>query len=353
MSDEPGGEPAPVEGEPLTSDAAPGAGERHPAERDDDEAERGELGAGEAERHPAERDDDESERGADETERHEPELGAGDVEPLAGEERAAGEYQGEILIESDTAFAELTRPSRRHRAAAFFGVVGVAVAAFVTGLLLFDNVVMPRLIHGVVEVRVPDLSNLTLEQAEKQLGAVGLRLSRAGERFDPAVPAGCVVSQDPPEDTPVRGRRRVSVVVSLGEEFSSVPEVFGESVRGARVLVERVGLRVAGITRAPSDEVGEGLVVASDPPAETVLPRDTPVGLLVSSGAGPRYYVMPDLLGREITGARQQLEALGFKVSTPPGAPSLGTIVMQVPPPGSRIVRGDAIVLQATRRIIR
>ena len=84
-----------------------------------------------------------------------------------------------------------------------------------------------------------------------------------------------------------------------------------------------------------------------------MLPHDSPIGLLVSSGAGPQYFVMPDLLGREITGARQQLEALGFKVSTPPGAPTLGTIVMQVPPPGSRIVRGDAILLQATRRIIR
>ncbi|HEY2954468.1 MAG TPA: PASTA domain-containing protein [Candidatus Eisenbacteria bacterium] len=297
--------------------------------------------AGEA-RRPAEagRDDEDAEPGDEEE--HGP----------AARREPAKEYD-EILIESDRAFAELTRPSRRHRTAAFFGMLGVAVLAFVTGLLLFDNVVMPRLIHGVVEVRVPDLTNLTLEQAERQLGSVGLRLSRAGERFDPAVPPGCIVSQDPPEDTPVRGRRGVAVVVSLGEEFSSVPEVFGESVRGARVLVERVGLRVAGITRAPSDEVGEGLVVASDPPAETVLPHDSPIGLLVSSGAGPQYYVMPDLLGREITGARQQLEALGFKVSTPPGAPTLGTIVMQVPAPGSRIERGDAIVLQATRRVIR
>jgi len=260
---------------------------------------------------------------------------------------------GEILVESDRAFAELHRPARQRRAGAFFGMLGVAVAAFVTGLLLFDNVVMPRLIHGVVEVRVPDLTNLSLEEGEKLLGAVGLRLSRAGERFDQGVPRGYIVSQEPPADTPVRGRRRVSVMVSLGEEFSSVPELFGESVRGARVLVERVGLRVGGITRAPSDEVGEGLVVASDPPAETVLAREAPVGLLVSSGTGPQYHVMPDLLGREITGVMRQLEGLGFKISTPPGSPPLGTIVMQVPAPGSRVAPGDAILLQATRRIIR
>jgi serine/threonine-protein kinase len=273
-----------------------------------------------------------------------------------GSEDAAPESASEpdeILVESDRAFTDLTRPSRRHRTAAFLGMLGVALAAFVTGLVLFDNVVMPRLIHGVVEVRVPDLTNLSLEEGEKLLGAVGLHLTREGERFDAAVPRGLIVSQDPPADTPVRGHRRVAVVISLGEEFSSVPEVFGESVRGARVLLERVGLRAAGITRAPSEEVGEGLVVASDPPAETVLRRGAPVGLLVSSGSGPQYYVMPDLLGREITGAMRQLESLGFKITVPPGSPTLGTIVMQLPAPGSRVAPGDPITLQATRRIIR
>jgi eukaryotic-like serine/threonine-protein kinase len=259
----------------------------------------------------------------------------------------------EIMVESDRAFTDLTRPSSRHRTAAFFGMLGVALAAFVTGLILFDHVLMPRLIHGVAEVRVPDLSNLSLEEGEKLLGAVGLRLTREGERFDAAVPRGLIVSQDPPADTPVRGHRRVAVVISLGEEFASVPELFGESVRGARVLLERSGLRAAGITHAPSEQVGEGLVVATDPPAETVLRRGAPVGLLVSSGSGPQFYVMPDLLGREITGAMRQLDALGFKISVPPGSPPMGTIVMQLPAPGSRIAPGDAITLQATRRIIR
>lgn len=259
----------------------------------------------------------------------------------------------EILVESDRAYTDLTRPSRRRRAAALFGMIGVAVAAFVTGLVLFDHIVMPRLIHGVVEVRVPDLSNLSLEEGEKLLGTLGLKMTRAGERFDPTVARGFIISQEPPADTPVRGHRRVSVVMSLGEEFSSVPELFGETIRGARVLLERVGLRNAGITHAPSNEVGEGLVVATDPPADAVLPRGTSVGLLVSSGTGPQYYVMPDLLGREITGAMRQLEALGFKISVPPGSANLGTIVMQLPAPGSRIAPGDAVQLQATRRIIR
>ena len=118
-----------------------------------------------------------------------------------------------------------------------------------------------------------------------------------------------------------------------------MPELFGESSRTARYLLERAGLRVGSATRAPSEDVGEGLVAATDPPAESVLPRDTPVSLLISTGGTEESYVMPDVLGREIGGARRQLEALGFRVFTPPAAPSVGTVVCQEPPAGSRITR--------------
>ena len=118
-------------------------------------------------------------------------------------------------------------------------------------------------------------------------------------------------------------------------------------------VLERAGLSVGGVTRAPNDQVGEGLIAGSDPPAESVLPRGTPVALLMSTGTGGERFVMPDLTGREIGGVRRQLEALGFRVMTPPAAPTVGPILAQSPPPGSQLTRDMQIVLQATGRIIR
>jgi len=99
--------------------------------------------------------------------------------------------------------------------------------------------------------------------------------------------------------------------------------------------------------------VGEGLVVATDPPAESVLPRGTSVSLLLSSGLGEEVFVMPDLVGREIGRARGQLEAQGFKVLSPPSGPSTGPIMSQDPPPGSRLTRDMSITLQALGRVVR
>ena len=243
------------------------------------------------------------------------------------------------------------RAGRRVMALAAMGAL--AAAAFIVGLLVFNNVVMPRLVHRANEQRVPDLTNQTFAQAEKLLAAKGLMLSRAGERFDPGTPSDYILSQDPEPETPFRGRKRISVVVSLGEEFSSAPALFGESMRTAAYLLSRAGLRLGGLTHAPSDIVGAGLIAATDPPAESVLPRETLVGLLVSPGGIEESFVMPELLGHEIGGVRRQLEAFGLRVFTPPAAPSIGTIVYQEPPPGSRITRQTQILVQATGRLIR
>lgn len=243
---------------------------------------------------------------------------------------------------------ERRRPGRAVRTAILLLVL--AGGAFATGIALFNGLVMPRLIHGRGEVRVPDLASLSVEQAEQALRELGLKLSRSGERFDPAVPRGLVLQQDPPPQSAVRAGRRVLVVVSLGEEFSSVPQLFGTSLRGARILIERTGLSVGGVTRAPSEEVGEGLVVATDPPAESVLPREAPVGLLVSTGSVAESHVMPELLGRDLPAVRRQFEAFGFRVVSPEGAGSRGMIIVQQPAPGARVDRGTVVTLQGNGR---
>jgi len=287
---------------------------------------------------------------------HEPRAGAdppaSSAAPVPGSPPASVANPGAV----PGASAPYTGPERRNlarrRVITTLVMTSIALIAFVTGVLVFNNILMPRLIHGAGQVVVPDLSNLTVVQAEQQLAPLGLQLSRAGERFDPSAPRGCVVDQDPAAGSRVRGSRRVSVVVSLGEEFSSVPELFGETQRSAEALLKSAGLRVGFVSRAPSDVVGEGLVAGSDPGPGSVLPRDTPVHLLVSLGPSVESYVMPDLSGREIGGVRRQLEALGYHVVTPAGGGAMGTIISQDPPPGSRITRATVIVLQATGRVI-
>jgi len=247
------------------------------------------------------------------------------------------------------AAAKPRKPRRRLRDTLLTTVV--AVLAFIVGVSIFNSILMPRWIHRQDEMQLPDLTHLTVEQARKVIEPSGLPLVQTAARFDPGVPRGRIIAQSPLPGTFVRPPHRVQVTVSLGEEFASVPALFGESERSAGLLLEKTGLAIGGVTRAPSDAVGEGLVVATDPPAETVLPHGAPVGLLVSTGLGVEAFVMPNLVGRDLANARAQLEGLGFRVQSP-GA-GVGPVVAQDPPPGARITRDTYITLQSSGRLIR
>jgi serine/threonine-protein kinase len=220
----------------------------------------------------------------------------------------------------------------------------LGLTAFAVGLWVFNSAIMPRLIHASAEVRVPDLSNLSYEQAEKLLAGQQLRIGRSGERFDASVPSGFILAQDPLPDTPVRVRRRIMVMVSQGEEFTAVPEMVGSSLRGAALAILHAGLGFAGTTRAPSDDVGEGMVVASDPAPGTVVPHNTPVGVLLSSGPVGEDYVMPDLLGRESGAVESQTAALGFRLEV--RGRRGGVVILQNPASGSRVSSGAAVLIQ-------
>ena len=82
------------------------------------------------------------------------------------------------------------------RVRAALQIVGFALFAFAVGLSVFNSVIMPRLIHNTAIVRVPDLSHLSYEQAERLLASLQLKIVRAGERFEAAVPRGLILSQD-------------------------------------------------------------------------------------------------------------------------------------------------------------
>ncbi|MGH7727077.1 MAG: PASTA domain-containing protein [Candidatus Eiseniibacteriota bacterium] len=235
---------------------------------------------------------------------------------------------------------------------ALAGTAIIAAIAFVTGLLLFDEVVMPRFTRGAGDVFVPELSNLNREQSEAILARLGLKLSVTSERFDPAIPRGFVVTQDPEPGRPVKPGRRVSVVLSLGEEFANIPELFGESLRSARLLLDRAGLRTGAVGRVVTAEVGPGLVVATEPPFGSIVPRGTAVNLLLCIASDPEAYVMPDLVGRDATSAERDLEAMGFRVEVHGPPSSLTRIAEQLPMPGARVMRGQLITLTVAGRLI-
>jgi serine/threonine-protein kinase len=259
---------------------------------------------------------------------------------------------GSDTIDWETLAPESTVPSslERRRGPRFNLITGtllLSAFALLGGFLIVNLVLMPSLTKQGSEVHVPEVVGLSEREAERLLAAEDLRLSKISEQWSQDVPRGYVAAQDPGAGGVVKRGRRISVIVSLGAQGTSVPVLEGNTVRQAEILLEGAGLRRGRIARVNTEEVGRDLVIGSDPPGETLVEQETGVDLLVSLGPPRREFVLPNLAGKDVNTVARNLRDEGFIVSTREGGArgERDQITGQEPRAGHLVAPRDSIVL--------
>ena len=241
-------------------------------------------------------------------------------------------------------------PSERRRGPRFSfwsGTLLLAGVALLGGFLVMNLVLMPSFTRQGAEVQVPEVTGQSEVEAERALAMEGLKLSKISEQWSPDVPRGFVISQDPGAGGTVKRGRRISVIVSLGAQGTSVPLLEGVTARQAQLLLEGSGLRAGRIAKVFTEESSKDLVVASDPPGETLVEQGTVVNLLVSLGPRPQSYLLPDLVGKDVQDVARGLREEGFLVEVRVGGPKQrpGLVSAQEPSSGHRVSPRDSVVL--------
>jgi serine/threonine-protein kinase len=119
----------------------------------------------------------------------------------------------------------------------------------------------------------PDVTKQTPDAAKAALEGIQLALGQATEAFDDTVPAGQIISQDPPPNGQVPRGTAVNIVVSKGPELIVVPDTTNldlstaaEKLQNNRLVVGLVqnftpGGKVARTTPAANAQVKPGTTV--------------------------------------------------------------------------------------------
>jgi serine/threonine-protein kinase len=233
--------------------------------------------------------------------------------------------------------------------------VGITLVTFATifvlGVLLFNFVIMPMLIHQRGSVIVPDLRNISEAQAARELERLSLNLRVDRSEHHGMIPEGFVISQSPRANENIKQRRTVEVVLSLGARTQRVPELKGMSLRQSRIVLKRHNLRVGRVAKVLSaGEAGE-TVLATTPGVGEELVEGEAVDVVIAVGGWKRRFVMPDLTGQDLLFMREKLRAMGFRVGGVRYEKREGvfpnTVVGQSPKAGALIREGDSIELVA------
>ncbi|WP_308221524.1 Stk1 family PASTA domain-containing Ser/Thr kinase [Microbacterium kunmingense] len=227
---------------------------------------------------------------------------------------------------------------------------GVALLAVLLISVLFWVVTIQPANEVPTSARiVPDVSGMTYERAVEELEAQDLVPSQLTEpSID--VPEGAVIRTDPASGLSVSPGQGVLVVVSEGQDLSTVPTLEGLTRDAAAQALADAGLRV-GTIRTENDPGREaGMVLSADRDAGVEVPAGTVVNLVVATG----NVTILDYRGYTVEAATRELqsEELGLTVETAedPGCPATNpaTVSQQSLAPGDVPVRSTITLTYCT-----
>src|SRR5262245_39823629 len=99
-----------------------------------------------------------------------------------------------------------------------------------------------RVVLSSQEVTVPFIIGRRAAEAGVMAGRHRLLLRIEGRRNDPRIPPDRIVAQEPAPGSTLKSQRSIRVWMSMGPRQLAVPDVEGESLRTARLVLERAQL---------------------------------------------------------------------------------------------------------------
>ena len=231
-------------------------------------------------------------------------------------------------------------------------VGAVTVAAVAVVIVLFKTILGSFAPAVVDQYQVPDLYNMTIEEAENDPRIEGVfEIQKAGSEFSTDVPEGHILRQDPKKEETRKGSQLViQVWVSAGEETGEVPDLENKSEQDARILLEKLNkeynleltVETPEDLKQFSEEITEGYVIKTEPAQGEILKKGDTVKLILSKGPDIKPVTVLPFVGMSIDSVLSQLESYKLTCdaadvevvdSDKPG----GTIVWQSPASGETV----------------
>ncbi|WP_372729813.1 Stk1 family PASTA domain-containing Ser/Thr kinase [Nocardioides sp.] len=235
-----------------------------------------------------------------------------------------------------TAYAEEEERSSRTGllvALAFLLVLLIAGAAYL----------MPRMFESPPEqVSVPNLINLTEDQARRAIGDANLSVGRVDYEANSDVGKDKVISQDPNRAQYVAPGTAVDFVVSTGKPLVAVPSVAGQDRESARSTLVNANLKVK--LRERESDQPQGQVLGTDPEAGQSVPEGATVTVFYSDG--PEQ--VPGVVGLQRKEAERIIKEAGFEprvVESTATTEPKGTVIDQSPEDGQTAPEGSTVTI--------
>ena len=227
----------------------------------------------------------------------------------------------------------------------FFGMaVAFVIGALILVYLIFTNS-SNLLFSNRDDVTLINFVGQTIDEyrASEYNDLLNLQLV---EEYNSSYPEGTIIRQNPKADRTVKEGQKITLTVSLGTQYVTVPETKNMVASDAEQTLKDMGLNV--MQKPMQDEtVANGAVIYSSPAAGETVEGGSTVILYISRGVVSTTNKVPTMKGKLIDDARDDVRGLNFsiRVVEQPSSEPAGTVLNQSPEPGTDARVGTVITL--------
>lgn len=226
----------------------------------------------------------------------------------------------------------------------------ILVIAFLGTIAFFSfNWAFSALVHTRKEQSVPDLTNKNIDTALDLLANVNLAMRKAGEEYQPDIPAGSVIRQLPPPGILVREGKVIRVWVSQGKESVEVPDLTSMPLRDAEFTLRQANLEIGKTDTAYSVEVEKGNIISQTPAPLTLVVKGEKIDLVVSNGTpNGGTILVPDFRHKKFAEASNWASSNNIEITVTEDPESFfpsGTVLSQKPEMDEEIKTGGTLKL--------
>ncbi len=186
---------------------------------------------------------------------------------------------------------------------AMFVIIFIIVCLLCFGIPYF---LMVGLNKAPENVDMPDVTGLTVQEAESKLKDIKVTYKISSEEYNSEVEKGKIISQDPPAGYKVLENSTVSIVISKGTELVKVPKLAGKTFQEAESSLNDINLNVEKIEET-SQKIQEGVVIKQEPKENTEIKVGETIKVYVSKGTGIKQIAVPSAIGETEENAKKSL----------------------------------------------
>ena len=178
------------------------------------------------------------------------------------------------------------------------------------------STILPNCLAELLVFGMPAFAGKTLEEAQQEAEALGLKVEKGEEFYSADQEAGLITTQEPTAGSEVSEGKTIIVNISKGKKDGVMPKVVGKDLEEGRAELEALGFGIS-LVREVTDSKPKNTIIRQSIDAGQSAPDGTMIEVEVSNGKGKEMVKMPNIIGKTPDEANALLANEGLAAAVP------------------------------------